>query len=60
MHVHGHQGYYSSPDRKVTMMPFSKIIPGEFVVCLTKGLFTKKKERGREREMGVRAAQVVI
>ena len=50
MHVHGHQGCYSSPDRKETMMPFSKIIPGEFVVCLTKGLFTnKKKERERER-----------
>lgn len=34
--------------RKETMMPFSNIIPGEFVVCLTKGLFTNK-ERERER-----------
>ena len=60
MHVHGHQGCYSSPDRKETMMPFSKIIPGEFVVCLTKGLFTNKKKREREREMGIRAAQAMI
>lgn len=47
MNVHGHPGCYSSPDRKETMMPFSKIIPGESV-CLTKGLFTKKKKRERE------------
>ena len=53
MNVHGHPGCYSSPDRKETMMPFSKIIPGESVVCLTKGLFTKKKKREREREREV-------